>query len=282
MSLLRAVVLVALSATFGCSAQKLELFVDVQASLAPGSEFDHVVTELFADETMPALRQSVLTAGPADDFVMGRRVAEFAELAPGSYTVHVTLSLRGTIVRAQSLLVALQSTRAVTIAFDTPCSGAGCPEFDGGMDAAAADGGAADAPPPDAFRSCEIDEECDDGTFCNGADTCELGVCVHAGDPCSDPATCNEHDARCDCDDGNACTDEDYVRSDGACAGSPTISDRPCTSCSVPGACGCCAGSCVPVNENDQCGSCSLVCMPPETCMPSPSRLCGWAYCCGM
>ena len=42
---------------------------------------------------------------------------------------------------------------------------------------------------------------CDDGTFCNGVDTCAAGVCVSAGDPCPGPdgdADCNES-----CSEGN-------------------------------------------------------------------------------
>lgn len=35
--------------------------------------------------------------------------------------------------------------------------------------------------------------ECDDGVFCNGADACAAGSCsVHAGDPCSGSAHCDE------------------------------------------------------------------------------------------
>src|SRR5690349_13224280 len=59
---------------------------------------------------------------------------------------------------------------------------------------------------------------CDDGLFCNGADTCQTGDCTgHAGDPCvqsTDCATtCNEVSNACEStpfvpcgDDGNACT----------------------------------------------------------------------------
>jgi hypothetical protein len=55
---------------------------------------------------------------------------------------------------------------------------------------------------------------CDDGVFCNGADTCAGGTCsVHSGDPCPDPDHCDETGASCvaclidaHCEDGNACT----------------------------------------------------------------------------
>ena len=40
--------------------------------------------------------------------------------------------------------------------------------------------------------------QCDDGTFCNGADTCADGSCsAHSGDPCASPTVCNEERSSC-------------------------------------------------------------------------------------
>jgi cysteine-rich repeat protein len=62
---------------------------------------------------------------------------------------------------------------------------------------------------------------CDDGLFCNGADTCSGGTCaVHTGDPCGAVDICHEATKTCtappppppqcttgaDCDDGIVCT----------------------------------------------------------------------------
>ncbi len=70
---------------------------------------------------------------------------------------------------------------------------------------------------------------CDDGLFCNGADSCAGGSCsTHAGDPCVNEAecadVCDEEDDTCTspvgtpCStDGNVCTD-DVCDGDGACA----------------------------------------------------------------
>jgi hypothetical protein len=57
---------------------------------------------------------------------------------------------------------------------------------------------------------------CDDGVFCNGADTCSGGTCAtHAGDPCGDDGvycngteSCNESAQRCD-HSGDPCTGDD-------------------------------------------------------------------------
>ncbi|MFH2005626.1 MAG: hypothetical protein ABI333_03455, partial [bacterium] len=69
---------------------------------------------------------------------------------------------------------------------------------------------------------------CDDGAFCNGADTCNgAGACVSAGDPCAGgPAcnnTCNEATDTCfspaatSCDDGAFCNGADTCNGAGAC-----------------------------------------------------------------
>ncbi|MBN1605547.1 MAG: hypothetical protein JW940_02885, partial [Polyangiaceae bacterium] len=38
---------------------------------------------------------------------------------------------------------------------------------------------------------------CDDGLYCNGADTCSAGTCEHAGNPCESDVTCRESDDLC-------------------------------------------------------------------------------------
>ncbi|MFC1890562.1 hypothetical protein ACFL4G_12490, partial [Thermodesulfobacteriota bacterium] len=56
---------------------------------------------------------------------------------------------------------------------------------------------------------CTEDWECEDGLFCNGADTCLDGTCTHSGNPC-DPVTqsCNEDLDICEdleCELGHLC-----------------------------------------------------------------------------
>lgn len=55
---------------------------------------------------------------------------------------------------------------------------------------------------------------CDDGLFCNGAETCAAAACTGT-DPCPGALMCDETTDACfecddagDCDDGNACTDD--------------------------------------------------------------------------
>ncbi len=65
---------------------------------------------------------------------------------------------------------------------------------------------------------CQIDDDCDDGFFCNGAETCDPpGLCVQSAQPCDDGVscttdTCNEDNDLCSntaddaaCDNGAYC-----------------------------------------------------------------------------
>ena len=73
-----------------------------------------------------------------------------------------------------------------------------------------------------AMSGCLINADCDDGFFCNGAETCDTnGICQPGSDPCPGNI-CNDVLDECgtcavdaDCDDQNACTTDTCVG--GAC-----------------------------------------------------------------
>ncbi len=75
---------------------------------------------------------------------------------------------------------------------------------------------------------------CDDGVFCNGADTCAGSSCsVHAGDPCAGGTqcadTCSETLDTCNLPDGTSCDDGLFCTAVDACtAGTCTGSGDPC------------------------------------------------------
>ncbi|NOT01133.1 MAG: calcium-binding protein [Phycisphaerales bacterium] len=85
---------------------------------------------------------------------------------------------------------------------------------------------------------CKSDGECDDGSYCNGAETCdtESAVCVEGSLPCAGGQICDEDQGECidaeclndvDCDDGIACNGAESCNG-GTCApGQP-----PCEPCS--------------------------------------------------
>jgi hypothetical protein len=103
---------------------------------------------------------------------------------------------------------------------------------------------------------------CDDGTYCNGVDTCQSGSCVSSGNPC--PAdgysctteTCTESTQSCTtsqddaaCDDTNPCTDDSCTGSGGdpgtGCThSSNTASCDDGITCTTGDACG--GGACQP------------------------------------
>ncbi len=78
-----------------------------------------------------------------------------------------------------------------------------------------------------ALSECATDAECDDGVFCNGAETCAAGDCRAGNDPCPGQA-CDEEPQICvdclvdaDCDDGVGCTVDACDVDANACAHTP-------------------------------------------------------------
>jgi hypothetical protein len=56
------------------------------------------------------------------------------------------------------------------------------------------DGECAEAAPP---VPCETDEDCDDGLYCNGVETCVEEVCQAGTEPCEEGQTCDEETDTC-------------------------------------------------------------------------------------
>jgi hypothetical protein len=95
---------------------------------------------------------------------------------------------------------------------------------------------------------------CDDGVFCNGADTCHGGFCSqHAGDPCTGGGecsdTCDEDADTCNLPDGTPCTADADICTDDVCDGEGSCSHPANTApCDDGDACttgdACAAGTC--------------------------------------
>ena len=107
-------------------------------------------------------------------------------------------------------------------------------------------------PPPPA---CATNTDCDNGLFCDGAETCVETVCVDGTSPCAEGETCDEDNDECippgptpcqsdeDCAEGEVCNLET-----GECEPAPT----GCTTdadCAEGEFCDVVTGDCVP-NEN--------------------------------
>jgi len=92
----------------------------------------------------------------------------------------------------------------------------------------------------------------DDGSYCNGTESCSAGSCVSSGDPCSGTDVCNESSDSCDpapdcttdlqCDDGNECTDDNC--SGGTCSNPNSSSGTTCTGGTCDGTGSCISSGC--------------------------------------
>jgi len=90
----------------------------------------------------------------------------------------------------------------------TACGGGSPAGEDAGADAARTDASSH----TDASCACEMDEDCDDGIFCNGVEVCDPGGagadscgCVAGRSPCTTAETCREERRSC----GDDCVDTD-------------------------------------------------------------------------
>ena len=125
--------------------------------------------------------------------------------------------------------------------------------------------------PPNALltirRSCSSNTDCDDGNFCNGAETCSAGICVAGVSPC-DVAQCDETNNICvqcltnaDCSDGVFCNGEETCVS-GVCtagAGDPCSGVTPVAQCDETN------DICVQCLTNADCSD-GVFCNGEETC----------------
>jgi hypothetical protein len=116
---------------------------------------------------------------------------------------------------------------------------------------------------------------CDDGVYCNGADTCEAGECtVHEGNPCS--GTCNEAGEYCECATKEDCP-ADMPGEWSTCAYASecvetAMKTRPVTKYTCNGV-GKCIGTaavesegCTRETDNTVCTSDNLACNGTEKC----------------
>jgi hypothetical protein len=120
-------------------------------------------------------------------------------------------------------------------------------------------------------------DSCDDGLFCNGADTCNAGACSgHAGDPCAGGGecanSCDEGADSCNVTAGTACTDDGLICSTDVCNGSGacthpagnagTVCDAAADSCELDATCDGVSTACpanVQLPDGDSDGDCDLV-----------------------
>ncbi len=136
---------------------------------------------------------------------------------------------------------------------------------------------------------CYDNPDCDDGLFCNGAETCVTGSCQAGSNPCPGQM-CDETNDVCvdclgdpDCDDGEFCNGAEACVGGSCQAGSdPCLpaefcneTTDTCDECQVDGDCtdgigctddGCVTGSCVFTTNDANCPDDGLYCNGTEFC----------------
>lgn len=121
-------------------------------------------------------------------------------------------------------------------------------------------------------ETCTSDAQCDDGVFCNGAESCDPdGLCRAGTAPCTAEQTCQEAQRRCDdcatdgdCGDDDPCTQDACL--DGRCASAPLDCDDgdACTADACDAAAGGCTHNAIDCDDGDACTA--DVCDPAAGC----------------
>lgn len=114
-----------------------------------------------------------------------------------------------------------------------------------------------------ALADCSVDADCDDGLYCNGAETCSSGACLAGVDPCAGGG-CDEA--------GDLCTS---ICGDGTCdAGEDcTTCGVDCPSFSLPSAV--CGNGLCEVGDGEDCVNCAQDCNGVQGGKPSNRFCCG-------
>jgi hypothetical protein len=156
------------------------VLVDLRTDYVPGIEFDSVEVGL---TPAGAATEMSITSGAAmgDDFLVGRRVAEYpGELPHGPALLRVRLlSPERALVAERRVRLDIQGALGVTVAITRNCSGVTCPQAGDAPEATECLGGGCVRPEcsslnPGACGSpqCESDGEC------SPAASCALGRCI--------------------------------------------------------------------------------------------------------
>jgi hypothetical protein len=135
---------------------------------------------------------------------------------------------------------------------------------------------------------CDGDSDCDDGVYCNGAESCVAGVCQDGAPPscpddglfCNGSEVCDELATDCGhtgdpCDGGTICDEGADLCVPLTCGNGVCEAGEDCNSCPQDCLSGTGGGSC------DACfkGSCDGVCHPVKETSDCPDCAPGW--CCG-
>ncbi|MBX3269144.1 MAG: hypothetical protein KF729_02715 [Sandaracinaceae bacterium] len=246
------------------------MIVQLRSNFVPGIEFDEARTEVWSDGQRAPYLDTSRAMRWRDPVERGVQIADAAELAPGTYTVIVTLRRAGSAVAQRRVRVSYEGTWAVTVLVTRDCANVTCEDgltclagvcvpqdcltgsaFDGCPTVVCRQDADCEAPPIDCTDVMCLDglchpfpvhDECGDEEWCNPDEGCRVrpDEVRDAGVAPGDAGV-----PRCDegCDDANPCTDDDCVA--GRCVFAHN--SEPCDDgrfCNGPDRCG--GGRCVP------------------------------------
>jgi hypothetical protein len=116
--------------------------------------------------------------------------------------------------------------------------------------------------------TCDTNADCDDGLFCNGAETCSAGSCINGSKPCTDE----------DCDEANDRCVPSVCNNNGTCDAGEDCNVCPGDCMSGTGA-SCGNGVCETAN-GESCRTCAADCGGRLTGKPSKRWCCGDSVSC--
>ncbi|MBU0718193.1 MAG: right-handed parallel beta-helix repeat-containing protein, partial [Planctomycetes bacterium] len=195
-------------------------FVDASASWIPNR-----LTDLFLNPDTSQYHQGIIVANTETEIIV---LGDCSELGVSGATYQVNsyrLSAgspcidagNNTAVPADKLDLDDDGNTTEPIPFDLD----GSPRFQDDLATVDTGNGAPPIVDMGAYEyqaPCEDDGDCQDGSFCNGAEVCTDGVCLLGSYPCIEPPAlmCDEDADECvecladaDCEDGDPCTGEE-------------------------------------------------------------------------
>jgi hypothetical protein len=117
---------------------------------------------------------------------------------------------------------------------------------------------------------CQNNADCDDGLFCNGAETCDGGTCTAGTDPCPGE----------DCDEANDVCVPQVCNNNGTCESGEDCNNCPADCISGDGGADCGNNVCE-TGAGEDCRSCPADCNGVTTGRPSGRYCCGDDVGCG-
>lgn len=242
-----------------------QVVVDLVTDFAPGTELSSARVEVLGERGR-VLQERMHAADASGDYVRGVRVADLTDLAPGDYTIRVSLvDPRGSTFIRRSVRLQVSGSHAVTVLISRSCRDVMCPGPADAPEATECSGGHCVDPTcrPEEPESC-LPPTCTADDACVASVSCAVGRCVSGECLFADEGACG---AGRWCDPDFGCRDREETPDAGPPvldAGPPDAGPDTGMPC-VPRTCaelGFECGEAVECGVPMSCGACTA----PDTC----------------